>query len=106
MYMTTKFTPVRLGPFHGGLRNSSGLGENIADNEVYDLTNLEVDLDGSLVNRPAIGTLAITGVSPTTNLRIIGRYRPNDGRVFLVVTAAGKVYVVDISTGAAQAATG
>jgi len=104
--MPTKFEAVRLGPFHGGLRNSSGLGENIADNEVYDLTNLEVDLDGSLVNRPAIGTLAITGVSPTTNLRIIGRYRPNDGRVFLVVTAAGKVYVVDISTGAAQAATG
>ena len=104
--MPTKFAPVKLGPFSGGLRNSSGLGENIADNEVYDLTNLEVDLDGSLVNRPAIGTLTITGVSPTTNLRLIGRYRPNDGRVFLVVTAGGKVYVVDTSTGAAQAATG
>lgn len=104
--MVTKFEAVKLGPFHGGLRNSSGLGENIADNEVYDLTNLEVDLDGSLVNRPAIGTFAITGVSPTTNLRLIGRYRPNDGRIFLVVTAGGKVYIVDTSTGAAQAATG
>jgi len=92
MYMTTKFTPVKMGPFIGGMRNSSGLGENIADNEVYDLTNLEVDLDGSLVNRPAIGDLTINWTtggsvapSPITNLRVIGRYIPNDGRTFIVL---------------------
>lgn len=103
--MPTKFTPVRLGPFQGGMRNSSGLGENIADNEVYDCTNLEVDLDGSLVNRPAIGNLTYSGISPATSLRLIGRYRPNDGRDFLVVSAGGKVYVVDLATNAAAAAT-
>jgi hypothetical protein len=94
------------------MRNSSGLGENIADNEVYDLTNLEVDLDGSLVNRPAIAELTLNWTtggsvapSPITNLRIIGRYRPNDGRIFLVISVSGTVRLINASSGIAEPVT-
>ena len=111
--MTTKFTPVKMGPFIGGMRNSSGLGENIADNEVYDLTNLEVDLDGSLVNRPAIGDLTINWTtggsvapSPITNLRVIGRYIPNDGRTFIVLSVSNTIRLINASSGIAEAITG
>ena len=103
--MPSRFSPVKVGPWAGGMRNSTGLGENIADNEAYDLTNLEVDLDGSLVNRPAIANLALfqpDGVTPqtgTTGIRVLGRYLPNDGRILLVVAFAGKVRLVTASTG-------
>lgn len=109
--MPSRFTPVKLGPWSGGMRNSTGLGENISDNEVYELTNLEVDLDGSLVNRPAILNLPLLqpdGVTPqtgTSGIRIWGRYLPNDGRVFLVVTFAGTVRLVTASTGVLDAVT-
>lgn len=109
--MPSRFTPVKLGPWSGGMRNSTGLGENISDNEVYELTNLEVDLDGSLVNRPAIQNLPLLqpdGVTPqtgTTGIRIWGRYLPNDGRVFLVVEFAGTVRLITASTGVLDAVT-
>jgi len=110
--MVARFAPVKLGPFSGGMRNSSGLGENIADNEVYDLTNLEVDLDGSLVNRPAISDLTLNWTtagsvapSPIQNLRVVGTYKPNDGRKFLVVSVTGTVRLINASSGIAEAIT-
>lgn len=99
----SNFTPVKLGPFSGGMRNSSGLGEAIDDKEVFTLTNLEVDLDGTLVNRPAVQPLTITGISPTTGLRVLGRYLPNDGRIFLVVSVNGQVRLITASSGVADA---
>jgi len=109
--MPSRFSPVKVGPWTGGMRNSTGLGENIADNEVYDLTNLEVDLDGSLVNRPAVINLPLLqpdGVTPqtgTTGIRVLGRYIPNDGRIFLVVSFAGTVRLLTAATGVLNAVT-
>jgi len=102
--MTSNFQPVKIGPFSGGMRNSSGLGEAIDDKEVFSLVNLEVDLDGTLVNRPAIQPLTITGISPTTGIRVLGRYIPNDGRIFLVVSVNGQVRLITASSGVADAA--
>ena len=98
---------VTLGPFAGGLHNSSGTGEFIDDKECFGLTNLEVDLDGSLANRPAIGNLPVTGLTNTTGLRVIGTYLPADGRNILVfANTPGHVMLVDTATNAQIAVQG
>lgn len=45
--------PVRLGPFSGGLNTLSDL-TSLADTELADCVNFELDLDGSLLSRPPI----------------------------------------------------
>lgn len=102
--MPSKFEPVKIGPWTGGMRNSTGLGENIADNEVYELTNLEVDLDGSFVNRPAINDLSLSlsgggSLGSTTGIRVLGKYLPNDGRIFIVASFGGNVRLMTASSG-------
>lgn len=52
--MTTQV--LKLGPFTGGLNISSD-PVLIADNELIDCLNLELDIDGSLISRPAIQIL-------------------------------------------------
>lgn len=47
--------PLRLGPFIGGLNTSSD-PTAVADAELVDCVNLELDIDGSLVSRPPIQT--------------------------------------------------
>lgn len=49
-------TPLRLGPFVGGLNTGSD-PTAIADAELVECTNLELDIDGSLVSRPPIQEL-------------------------------------------------
>lgn len=44
---------IRLGPFNGGI-NAASDPSSLADSEVIDMTNFEVDIDGSLVGRPPI----------------------------------------------------
>ena len=92
---------TKLGPFTGGLHNSAA-GEFIDDKELYELVNLEVDNDGSLVNRPEIRLLSIAPVGITmAGCSILGVYLPNDGRKFLIVYTPtdDKVSVHDIVTG-------
>lgn len=95
---------TKLGPFTGGLHNSSGTGEFIEDNELYDLVNMELDIDGSLVNRPEIKMLNVTG-AVTTGMSYLGIYLPSDGRKYIVAflpNAAGGsvVSLIDATTGA------
>lgn len=105
--MPSRFDPAKLGPWTGGMRNSTGLGEAIDDKEVYELVNLEVDFDGSFVNRPAINELTLSGTGgSTTGIRVLGRYLPNDGRIFLVVTYAGKVRLVNAGSGLVETISG
>ena len=92
---------VKLGPFTGGLHNASGTGEFIENEELFDLTNLEVDTDGSLVNRPQINMFNVTGAAPNGNAwQFIGTYLPSDGRQFIVVylPAINTVKLIDIAT--------
>jgi hypothetical protein len=92
---------TKLGPFTGGLHNASGSGEFIQNEELYELVNLEVDTDGSLVNRPQINNFTITGVDPT-GASFIGTYLPNDGRKFLVLfcPSNNSVHLINAITGA------
>lgn len=106
-YSPTFYGPrLKLGPFTGGLHNSSGNGEYIDDAELFELVNLEVDTDGSLVNRPEIFDFAVTGVD-MTNATLIGTYLPTDGRQFIVANCpvTGKVSLINASTGALVLAT-
>lgn len=91
---------TKLGPFTGGLHNASGSGEFIQNEELYELVNMEVDTDGSLVNRPQINLFTVSGVS-TLGASLLGVYQPNDGRKFLVMysEANQSVHLIDASTG-------
>lgn len=51
--MPSKVIPFPIGPFTGGINNSSD-PTAIDDSEMWDCQNLEVELDGSLVCRPPI----------------------------------------------------
>jgi len=97
------YEATKLGPFVGGLHNSSS-GEFINDDELWECVNLEVDNDGSLVNRPEIKKFITSGFN-ASQCSLLGVYIPNDGRKFLVVYSPGdsKVYLVDAVSGAANA---
>jgi hypothetical protein len=98
---------TKLGPFTGGLHNASGSGEFIQNEELYELVNMEVDTDGSLVNRPQINVFTIAGVV-TTGASLLGVYLPNDGRKFLVLysEANQSVHLVNAQTGVSAVNTG
>lgn len=70
--MANNAQPLRIGPFDGGLNLASDPA-NIADNELVECDNLEVDIDGSLVSRPAIVEAPQTTSNTPTNLVVIGR---------------------------------
>lgn len=90
-----------LGPFTGGLHNSAGNGEFIENEELYELTNMEVDSDGSLANRPQINNYSVTGVTNIPNSSLLGTYLPPDGRKFLVIqdNVANVCHLVNAVTG-------
>lgn len=93
---------TKLGPFTGGLHNSSGSGEFVQNEELYDLTNMEVDTDGSLVNRPQINLFTVSAAGATlTAWQFIGTYLPSDGRQFIVsfLPSTNQVRLIDSSTG-------
>jgi hypothetical protein len=51
--MASKGQVVRIGPFVGGINKKSNPGV-IGDQELVDLINMEVDIDGTLIARPGI----------------------------------------------------
>jgi hypothetical protein len=77
-------TVMPIGPFLKGLHNSAGTGEYIADDELFDLVNLEVDSDGSLANRPAVNSIVPTGF--TGRFKVIGTFFPAGGAKYLVIS--------------------
>lgn len=93
-------TPVAIGPWDGGLKNISGFGDFIDDNQAYLLQNFEVDTDGSLVNRPAVCRADIAGFGSvnTDNMRIIGTWITPEQKFLLVVATGFGVHLVQPST--------
>lgn len=80
---------LRLGPFTGGLNRASDRS-SVLDNELVDCLNFELDLDGSLVSRPAI-TVSRQG---TTGARfLIFGSAEFSGTVYLFGTQSGKTFV-------------
>lgn len=63
--------PIRLGPFVGGINQLSD-PTALQDNELVDAVNLELDLDGSYIGRPAF--YDIGEPSSGTGLRLLGYY--------------------------------
>jgi hypothetical protein len=80
---------LRLGPFSGGLNIGSD-PVLIADNELIDCLNLELDSDGSLVSRPPI-QIAFQGAS-NERLLIFGSV-VFTGNLYLFATRNGSTYV-------------
>lgn len=79
---------IRLGPFLGGY-NSFSDPTAIADNEVSELVNLELDLDGSLRNRPPIvkvGGAPGVPIPGGTGIDILGWYKGSGGVKYLIAT--------------------
>lgn len=63
--------PIRLGPFVGGINQLSD-PTALQDNELVDAVNLELDLDGSYIGRPAFFDRA--NPASGTGLRLLGYY--------------------------------
>jgi hypothetical protein len=74
--------PVKLGPFSGGL-NSLSDPTALSDQELADIINFELDLDGSLGSRPPI-TSETTGI--TAHLRLLGYFINTDGTYYLLAS--------------------
>lgn len=74
-------TALRFGPFVGGLNTLSDPAA-IDDSELVDILNMELDLDGSLVSRPAI--------------KLEGTQAGLDGRIITIGVAffGGETYVI------------
>ena len=81
--------PTRLGPFAGGLNTLSD-PTAVADSELVDCVNFELDLDGSLVSRPPI---TLEGDTPGANpMRLLGYYVSTDGTYYLLGGSDGSTY--------------
>lgn len=76
---------VTLGPFLGGL-NLVTDAQSIADDELVECINFEVDLDGSLINRPAIIETANNGDNSINRQDIIGRANFTAGGSYIITS--------------------
>lgn len=74
--------PTPIGPFKGGLNNAARIGEFIEDDELFDLVNLEVDVNETLVNRPAIKRINVSG--GVGDQYLLGHFKDVSGKDFLL----------------------
>lgn len=87
-------TPVKIGPFAGGLNTYSG-PTSIGDNEAVELVNFDIDLDGSLSSRTPITMKdSISGAEPSPDnnngeIKLLGWFVPADGTRYLICTIMG-----------------
>lgn len=77
-------SPVKIGPFVGGLNNVSLAGES-KDNEVVELVNFELSLDTSLVSRPPIEVVPTTASILANQWDVLGIYRITASDWFVIV---------------------
>ena len=63
--------PLRLGPFVGGLNTGSDQTA-VADSELTDVVNFELDIDGSLVSRPPIQSTIDMNATWTERIVLLG----------------------------------
>lgn len=95
-------TPVRLGPFKGGL-NSASDPSAIADDELSVCENFEFDVDGSLTSRPPI--ISYTDAPVAQNMHLLGFFIDSSGAYWLVGSTDSAIYYdnsgswVQITTG-------
>lgn len=80
---------TRLGPFVGGLNTASD-PTTVADSELVDCQNFELDIDGSLVGRPPI--VETTALGGASNLLAIGRAIIAGVSYVIVARESGGIY--------------
>lgn len=85
--------PLRLGPFIGGLNTASD-PTAIADAEVADLTNLELDIDGSLISRPPIQEI-VNNTSWTERIIMLGEAVFSGDHYLIASNADGVFHFLD-----------
>lgn len=92
-------SPVKIGPFAGGVNTYSGQSA-IADNEAVEITNFDIDLDGSLLTRPPI-TRTTSGMPADATgkaTRIIGSYRSTSDVFYVIYSFGTHAYAFNTST--------
>ena len=91
-------SPVKIGPFLNGL-NTFSEPTAVTDTECTELTNFDIDLDGSIVSRPSTGILpSSAGNGPI----ILGFYTSTANIVYVIITDnANNIKAYDLSSGAA-----
>jgi hypothetical protein len=82
---------VVIGPFVGGLNTASD-PTSIGDNEVADISNFDIDFDGSLVSRPPI-TTGVQGPVSGQNCDIIGIFvDATNGQVYVIGSTNNEIF--------------
>lgn len=84
---------IRLGPFVGGLNTFSD-DTSAGDNELVELINFDLDIDGSLVSRPPFHNLGtpIPEASGLGDMVLLGYYVSPQGAPFLIGTYGTSTY--------------
>jgi len=84
-------TPVKLGPFKGGLNNVSD-PTSIRDDELSVSLNWDYDVDGTLISRPAWVADSTLGPVAGKNVDIIGTFVDSAGAVYVIGSTDSGVY--------------
>lgn len=94
-------SPVKIGPFSGGLNSYSG-PTSIGDNECIDIQNFDIDFDGALKSRPPVTIKDDKTTIPVVEgaMEILGWFIHTDMARYLIVTfTTGGVYARNEETG-------
>ena len=94
-------TPVKIGPFAGGLNSYSG-PTSIGDNECADIQNFDIDLDGSLYGRAPITNKDESSEVPAVVGAILplGWFINTNGDRYLICTIGTATYARNENTDA------
>lgn len=93
-------TPVKIGPFAGGLNSYSG-PTSIGDNECSDVLNFDIDLDGSLYSRAPIGFKVLEADMPpgVGALYILGWFIDPTGDRYMITANSDSTHAYNEETG-------
>lgn len=91
-------SPVKVGPFVGGMNTYSGPSA-IGDNEAVEITNMEIDLDGSLASRPGINEFNTVPVAGKVGI-VVGTYRSLTNVFYIIYSFETEVWALNTGTAA------
>lgn len=91
-------TPVDLGKFKGGLNNIADEA-SIEDDQLAEVINFDLDMDGTLVSRPAIIPAPESGGSVTGDMVGLGYYTDTSNTTYAVLAVDTTTRIYNISTG-------
>lgn len=90
--------PAKVGPFVGGMNTYSG-PSSIGDNEAVEIKNMEIDLDGTLVSRPAIIRGTTAPVASAVGI-VIGTYRSMTDVFYVIYSFQTSAWALNAATSA------